>query len=497
MNNETTLDEVVVDTFECLLPVRNFRVVAAVTKERQVPLTIEYALLLLKTLGWATIEDLQSYFGLTKKETGVLLHDLNSPGYVETEDGGLKLSQKGLQLFREDDGDPVITEVAEIDKVVTFDLLSVSLPLGKLSGQRHRPPFTITIDELPQDKEVAANIIERVRSSFQTDTFREFNDRFGEEKTLSLYSIDHIEPLNLRSLPMSVPLKASINSDVIVEPDFSELLEAGRIGRSREPIIHAIMQKIRMSSWPKDSKDAITWLSDFDHRLLSQFRSGSGFDLQACISFIQSGRKSTVVTEGVTKFFLGSSTSDGFLKAYDAIGEELLLAGNDRLIWVAPNYPLWGKGEQFEAIAKKLREGDGDAAFAIALKQDESPSREREERELAKQYKSHREQPFFDEMVLFARDTLPSSLEVILRPGKFAAVIVYVSQDGSDTLPLPLGFITTNQAVVRDIHRMVSDGLEARDKWTSAFKAKSVSTLYDKVHSIPPVENAVGASTSE
>ncbi|SOC27510.1 hypothetical protein [Thalassospira xiamenensis] len=490
MAKETNHNEIVVDTFEYLLPARNFKIIAAVTKERLIPLTMEYSLLVLHTLKWATAEDLQSYFGLSKKETGVLLHDLMMAGYVSEEDGGLALTQSGQSLFRESDGDPIITEVAELDKLVTFDLLSVSLPLGNSPGYRQKfAPYMRTIDELAADKEIASNAIDHVRASFQEETFREFNDKFGDGRATTLYSIDYVEPLDVLSLPMSIPIKASINGEVIVEPDFTDLLEAGRVGRSREPIIVAIMQKLRSYRWPRDSQDAFAWLASCDHQLLSQFVTSTSFDLEACISFILSGRKSALAVDGVTEFFIGSSTSDGFMKAYDAVEKSLSLTANDRLIWVAPDYPLWGKGEQFDATARKLREGDGEAAFAIALKGEYPPDHISEGKKLTKRYKDRRDTLLFDEMVLFPLDSIAGSLEIILRPGKFAAVIVYVAHTDPDRLPVPVGFITADASVVHDVHAALSDSLVHRDKWTSVFpNGKGVNILYDKVHSIPKPE---------
>ena len=75
-------EQIEIDTYEVLLPTRNYRVVASVASQRKLALHIEFCLMLLKNIGWVTVKDIQRYFGYSADETSVLIQDLLQLDYL-------------------------------------------------------------------------------------------------------------------------------------------------------------------------------------------------------------------------------------------------------------------------------------------------------------------------------------------------------------------------------------------------------------------------------
>jgi hypothetical protein len=461
-------EQIEIDTYEVLIPTRNYRIVASVASERKLALHIEFCLMLLRNIGWATLKDIQQYFGYTADETSVLIQDVLEAGFVEENptDGGIQLTRNALALFeRGPDGDTLrITEIKEIERTVPFDSISLSLSLSHGGIQYGRKGHMRTLEELPPDSERTSQATKTIRDSFKHH-FTEFNQRYGDDKATELYSIDAVEPLQMGLTVLSMPLVLRLSGEPVVEPDLSLLHDAGQTGQSRRPIIDAVARHLSTKRWPTDSARAFEFIRLFERKQLTQFLEGEAFNLQSFAKLVAADRHPS--TEISTRF-IGSATTDAFIEGYIKLEKDMNCDDDDCLLWFAPQKPLWGLGQAFEDTLDRLRNGANDKIPTILIKGEYQVDYEKESRILLKKYSDRRPSPVFSEMAYIPVEVLPSSLEVIIRPGKFAAVIIHIATKGDFNIPVPVGFMTTEESFVADLHLMVSQPLSGTLPWFNA-----------------------------
>ncbi|WP_296997023.1 MULTISPECIES: MarR family transcriptional regulator [unclassified Thalassospira] len=478
-------EQIEIDTYEVLLPTRNYRVVASVASQRKLALHIEFCLMLLKNIGWVTVKDIQRYFGYSADETSVLIQDLLQAGYVEEHptDSGIQLTRNALALFESgSDGDTLrITEIKEIERTVPFDSISLSLSLSQGRIQYGRKGHMRALEELPPDSAKASQATKTIRDSFEHH-FTEFNQRYGDDKATELYSIDAVEPLQMGLTVLSLPLVLKLSGEPVVEPDLSLLHEAGQTGQSRRPIIDAVTRHLSTKRWPSDSTRTFEFIRLFERQQLNQFLERDSFNLQAFAKLVLAKRRPSM---DISTRFIGSTTTDAFLDAYVKLEEDMNCDDDDCLLWFAPNRPLWGVGQAFEDTVDRLRNGANNKIPTFLIKGEYQSDYDKESRLLRKRYSDGRESSVFTNMVYVPVEVLPSSLEVIIRPGKFAAVIVHIATGGDFNIPVPVGFMTTDASFVADLHLMVSQPLSAKLDWFNA--GGSSTRLHDIIKSTTSV----------
>jgi hypothetical protein len=125
--------------------------------------------------------------------------------------------------------------------------------------------------------------------------------------------------------------------------------------------------------------------------------------------------------------------------------------------WLAPDYGLWGRGEDFrqsvEAFRKALRTtGKGDDLFVL------DRAEERQESSVRGKYTNTGlvELHLFRPSVV-ANSNWHSSLEVLLYPGRFAAVLLHAPLSTIPGARVPFGFVSTLPKHLRLAHQLMLD----------------------------------------
>ena len=125
--------------------------------------------------------------------------------------------------------------------------------------------------------------------------------------------------------------------------------------------------------------------------------------------------------------------------------------------WLAPDYALWGRGEDFrqtvDAFRKAIRNtGKGDDLFVL------DRAEERQEPAVRSKYSGtglvelHMIRP-----PIAYSSRWQDSLELMLYPGQFAVVLLHASLPSSPGARVPFGFISTRPKHLRLVHQLILD----------------------------------------
>lgn len=454
-------DAVEIDTVSVLVPAQQFRIRASIMSTKDVPLTMEFGLRYLHTVGWATPEDIQTFFGFSAKETMLLLEDLVRPGFVTAlEDGGLSLSLAGRDLFTHAESErPQMIEVDEIDEFVGFDLIAFAL-----ARKPGRQPYHQALDELPlSDRKRASKGRDAAMNAFQLgfDEWRQNRRLRGTAK--KVYSMDEADPGERFLSDVSVPIVFR-KSSCTVEPNFDELRSLGRQG-SRDAMIASIARHLHSLAWPNDAMAALDLLAECDMGTLSNFRVSGALDPSSWVQFVDAERQPRDDVSPI-KHVYGSIVSPRVKDALETWLPTLDLPERDPsvpFIWLRPRVHTWGRGSAFHDLVKGLG-GDVDGPGVIMLAPSEDMNADG--RELRKWYKpKDARQGQFSSAFLLPGQHIPGSLEVLLDPGRWALVLLHIPSSGELKMPVPVGFLAANKRMVGKIQDTLSAALPHPDSW--------------------------------
>ena len=233
---------------------------------------------------------------------------------------------------------------------------------------------------------------------------------------------------------------------VAVEPDFSSLRGKGRPG-SRDLLISALSAGVQSLSAPGDHAEAFALTEDIDGGLLlrTDLRTSAGQTAWANLCDDEIGRR-LEGAHGPGRRLMGSAAAGDVRAALlrgvpEAQGE--LLHVPTPILWLPPGAGHWGRSVAFANLARELSAGDQDGTVLLA-RSDGTP---RGDRSWLRTFGPREGQPALFDRCLAVRPNLPSSLEVVVKPGAWALVLVHVPE-ARGGFPIPFGYMTGATALV-------------------------------------------------
>lgn len=216
------------------LPCRRYLIEHKVAEPGKVSVTAEFLLRLVRAIGDCSEEDVQAFFGYSRREMAFVLNEVEEAAYVRRSEGRLSLTVTGQSLFKPGNDEPLIYEVERKTVKAGFDLISMAP-----ADWQHLSYFEQRLPELPLlDKKLASEATREIPKYFRR-FFREFSPRKErDEKTpRALYSVDSVTAderfsslvrVNLVSTGMK-PASAEIDlSDWKSEYDLTDRENVGR-----------------------------------------------------------------------------------------------------------------------------------------------------------------------------------------------------------------------------------------------------------------------------
>lgn len=450
-----SLDSISFNRITFALPVQPFKVVSFVSAQERLPAVTEFVLRLLHTCGAVTLAGFRDYFGFSEAEALSVIESLDRQGYVALSDENLTLSEEMRQRFETSPDDyPWVTKLKRRSDIVPFDLLTFSA-----LGRAEFAFATANWVKLNPPSEVLGNSLEKARSAYR-ENFAQIEresarDRGeGREKSFGLHSIETIEARRPGFVPLTVSFEVDAQNSLSVK--IPNEFEAGASPELVSEFRDRVAASVEAISDSRKS-GLQDFLDLFELDFLRTFTLQEELDVHKLALEVARG---LAAPTGIRPLF-GAS----YLKRNrDIILNEIFLARGGRkdqtshqssLAWVAPDYSLWGRGEDFrqsiEAFRKALASvGKGDELYLF------DRAEERQESQVKSRYAGtglvelHLVRPSFERTA-----ALRSAMELMLYPGQFAAAIFHASLPSMPGARVPIGFISTQPKHLRTVHQLI------------------------------------------
>lgn len=442
-------EDVEVDIASFVVRSQKFRIAAFVRKRTSIPLATEYATRLVHLVPGIRLDDLVGFFDFEPAEARILLQDLLGTGLVVERNGQLFLSQHGHEALSPMTDKLDLFEIEEITTTITLDLAAFA-PVEESSLN---PRETRLVEELKlPDREKAASAIAAAREGFDLH-FQEWRLSHGRRRWLDedtrLHSIEDVQAVGSVPSIFQVPIRWRSGDMPGVAPDFSELSSKGRAG-SRIPLISTISARLKTIVAPADHQAAFEVVDALDDGMFRRDGVRSTVQQAEWARLATHPEHRVLTRAGAPGMRLVGSTSaesvrTALLDWTQGVGGASV-ATRTPVFWLPPQLPTWGRSVPFVNLARDLSTAhqmdDGTVLLARA------GGRTDDEKLWQKLYGSAGKlPPLFDRCLAVPASDLPDALEIVLKPGSWALVLIH-SPDANTSYPFPFGYITAAPQIV-------------------------------------------------
>ncbi|WP_146033450.1 hypothetical protein [Stenotrophomonas sp. VV52] len=440
-----------VGIFDVQLPARQFLVHHKVAEVGDVSLTTEFLLRLLYSADGIQEDAAAHFFGFNANEMAYVIRDAETRAYISRSEGRIWLTDAGQALFKEGDKPQIYDVVKKMDKI-GFDLLSLA-PCDR----EYQSDFERALPELRiRNPELAATASKHVPESF-----RRFYVEIASRKERdaadilkrSLYSVDEVVAGDRFST--IVPFVAIANVRRPGEPE--PFLDAWKVGHElsdRDQVVHGIaeyLENLRTSQTAEDA-NAFDTLVEFAPSYLKEYSNKSGF---AALRYFKetAGRAGELRSHRPTVGIVGALYQpENIERVATAIGytKDRMVGKDDAFVWVMPNQAAWGASRSFRMLLERLaKEGaSSDSSGKLMERTPVVVGHEKPAWHLVKALPATYIRP--------KNGAIPSSLEILLVPGRMAAITVHAPVTESRGFPVPLGILSFDEATVRRVHQYLA-----------------------------------------
>jgi hypothetical protein len=460
------------------VPAQSFFFRYHVSEERDLPIMTEFAARLLHVVGPMKSEELAGFFGLDSHHARELIALLESESLIQRSGERIQLSEYATSRFAaSESGSLRLTKMQERRKKVIFDLLTYSylprefghLPAGFCVGLRL--PDTFVLSETK----------ERAEKAFFKN-FAEVNRTSEGRRALALYKVDGVEGQRRLSLPVQQQFF------VTAEGQADRRFDAGAsMPEELEQVLSPLVSDTLANTVVRLPNVANDFVAVFDDAVMARFaEKRGGLNLGQYLVEVHSN-KSVSYGDSMTRPVVGPAylperTAD-FLSALDSAKSATRTASTREVLWVIPDYELWGRTaavrDAAEQFVTRLSQNNEDAAYSVSwICRDARDVRNW----VGQLYEAGVTQP---QAVNYS--DLARRCEVVVVPEVAAYVVYWCNVSNSDSLLAPVGFVTTSTTRVRRVtewveqlrgvsKRLANQSASPRDDATTP-KGKSTALL--------------------
>lgn len=451
------------------LPIQAFKVGAFISTEERLPVVTEFVLRLLHTCGRVSLSGFRDYFGFSEAEALSVIESLDRQGYVKLVDDALSLSEEIIARFDASPDDcPWVTKLKKRTDTVPFDLLAFT--------SLRRTEFAFASDnwvKLNPSADIVGSSVERARRAYRENFAqieRESARARGDERERSygVHSIESVEAKKPSFIPVTVSLGLELGNKFSSQlpEDFEAGASPDLLAQFRERVANEFERE------PAARASSVDEFIDLFHLdFLRKYVEGSRFDVGRFAADVVSGM---IAPAGVQPLF-GGLCLRGNREAvssliYDARqGHKGAPKHLCSMAWLAPDYPFWGRGEDFKATvemwSKALKAGGGgDDLFIIDYAQ------ERQEPGVRAKFSN----TGLTELHLVRPEGVSAipwlgELELMLYPGQFAVALLHTELEGYPGVRVGFGVLSTLTKHLHLVHRLmenVGSGARYAGRWS-------------------------------
>ncbi len=446
-----------VDRVSVGIPARRFHIKSTIAFDTSVPLVTEFVLRLTRLAGDIKLSTLQRYFGFSNRETMVLLGELTQLGLLEFDGEYVQLGPQGREAFRgTSEDDPRIVAAEQREGNIAFERVTAT-PLERVRYDTKVPRGLIPLPI--RDREKAARLADEAAKSFQRHFKEIATEYFSLPKSAQrayVYSVDEVSARRTFTYELSLPIVLAYGSQANCSVDFGKLYERGLRG-SRDELIALVAEHCSKHFGAlTDGRDALDFVSEFDGGALTGWFSDlTNSEAQVrdwanyCVQFSQQA------ASNVTVPFVGSNVAP---HVHDLLVDRTSSGFGDEtpehfVYWLRPSVPYWGRSSAFELLIKDLSRLWAPRVTRVLLATSEDSL---SEKDLVRAFRRDGDEQLFSIGLILKQQTVPGSVEVILRPGGWVMAIVYLVID-ENSPHVPVGFFSTDDTIVRAAEAAVAN----------------------------------------
>lgn len=446
---------------------QKFRFVALVMKRTSIPLATEYATRLTHLVPGIRLDDMLGFFNFEPAESRVLLQDVLSTGLVEERNGQLFLSDRGRSALSSISDKLDLFEIEQINPTITLDLAAFT-PVDESSLNKRELKLAEEL-KLPDREKAAASVVS-ARDAFDLH-FQEWRSGQARRRWLDddtrLNSIEDVQAVGAATAVFQIPIRWRPSDVAGAAPDFSELSGRGRPG-SRNPLIVAINERLKSVTAPLDHQEAFDIVERIDGGILRRGGVRSSLDRLEWVGAAANPDQRVLTGAGLPGMrLLGSVSAENVRAALldwtqSSRGSESMTRAP--VFWLPPKMTGWGRNVPFVNLARDLSAAHQIDDGTVLLARSSGPD---EARNWFKLYgNAGNLPPLFDRCLAVPADELPHALEILVKPGAWAAVLIH-SPDVNSGYPFPFGYITAAAPIVEQYQYLIAE-LSAKADGTRA-----------------------------
>ncbi len=438
-----------------LLPAQKFNIQFSFVSQRGLPFIREFMLRLVHVAP-LTRREIATFFGLSRLEVEEAIEDLIDRGELTLDQAGrLTLTEKSKGYFSDIGESPRLSEVFDTGATLTYELASFNC-IGKgavTDTWKNGIPLDV-------DSELSSRSESLAEKYFQLQ-FNELLDkgflpksleRNGSEKP-SIYTVNSVSKLKQTPYRLSSQFKIDLEGVAVERDDFEQLKDSG-------PVHELITQVVTKFSKPSNISEIVTAMETLNDQETHSAFNAHSIDLQA----FDIKRKTEENSSSKRCSLLGP--------LYSAANWELLqkhLApilkkrmkvkkdfGASELIWIAPSDPYWGKSERLQASVSNIVTSAATKDKKLYNPRVYVPVTGVEDRGTVAHWK--RELKDYTQYANgLVEGFLDGNVEVLLLDNELSVVIYHISHPDFLPVTLPIGFLSTDKAVVEKVKGVVQD----------------------------------------
>lgn len=452
---ETSEKTTIYHEIDFLLPAQRFNINFSYVSQRGLPFVREFVLRLVHLESMSTSQ-VASFLGFSRLEAQEAIRDLVERGELELSDGGqLILTEKSSGYFTDIGEVPSLSMLREGTARLSFELATFSCLGAGNSQERWKAGVALRVAD--ENASCSEMLVER---HFQ----RQFNDilrRGFLSKTVtqdgkdppSVYTVNSVKKIKHMPLRLPVEFKFDEHGRNVEREDFDDLESSDYV---QGQVSLELDRLARPGNFVEIAK-AMLEVGDTDTFKIFE-SSGNTIDFQ----FFDD------LTKLESNGHAGRTTFIGPLYAernWNLVQKQLAPIikerreskqdfGDTPVLWIAPSDPYWGKssnllskvGELVEVSSMKDRKIYSPTIFVPVSGKDNNKSARRWRTEF---------EPRTERLHALVEGFLGGDVEVLHFKGEFVVVVYHISLPQSYPVSLPIGFISTDQAIVSKVGRLV------------------------------------------
>ncbi|QEQ23921.1 hypothetical protein F0U64_16815 [Achromobacter xylosoxidans] len=445
------------------VPAQSFAISCSISAEEALPVVTEFALRVAYVCGTLQPEQLQDFFGFSRKETDAVLNALLDERLLQWNEENLELTHYATARFQDSsDNLPRFFKIQDWSAEVIFDLISFNpiTPTNRLKKLRFQVELTV------QNSDKQSRSINYAEQSFQ----KNFKNICKKDKA-EIYKISAIDA----GERFSIPLPCSFQLDLDGQPSLTRNIDDQNFGSHLE-ISEAITDSLTNNERYTNERFEI-FTRIFGGSCLQRYVSHDTFDLRGYVHEVHLTQMLRPDDERISPL-LGAlylprneelllnrlqatlTQADSVAATHESSTAEPDQPGTTDLhaIWVAPQSSFWARTQRARNLVHKLDR------FFINDKSRNSGSGVQIIIPSVSRYSRDRIQAYQDQFTNVATADIllmNGNLELLVIPGRLICAIFHFHLT-HQPLAIPLGLISTAPEHIAAAEELIRSHLEPR-----------------------------------